>query len=275
MTYVATPLGHACTSAAFAATLLVLFAMPAASSEDAWPGLKRDVFGDRPIAAEDGMVVLDAPGTADDPSLVPITVRVPPSVRQNLKSLTLIIDKNPMPIVASFAFGPAAGRGGERFLSTRVRFDSFSHVRAILETEDGNLHMASKFVAAAGGCAAMDAKDPAVEAEGLGRMIVKTFEPALSSSPLWSAQVMLKHPNANGMQLDPNTADFIPARFVNAMTVTRASEVVFKMTNGGGSISTNPNFRFSFGRGPENDLDVAITDTSGAVFTGKSAPSGS
>lgn len=275
MTYVATPLGHACTSAAFAATLLVLFAMPAASSEDAWPGLKRDVFGDRPIAAEDGMVVLDAPGTADDPSLVPITVRVPPSVRQNLKSLTLIIDKNPMPIVASFAFGPAAGRGGERFLSTRVRFNSFSHVRAILETEDGNLHMASKFVAAAGGCAAMDAKDPAVEAEGLGRMIVKTFEPALSSSPLWSAQVMLKHPNANGMQLDPNTADFIPARFVNAMTVTRASEVVFKMTNGGGSISTNPNFRFSFGRGPENDLDVAITDTSGAVFTGKSAPSGS
>jgi sulfur-oxidizing protein SoxY len=275
MSYATTLLGQSCTSAALAATLLFLLAVPAAASEDAWPGLKRDIFGDRPLAAEDGVVVLDAPGTADDPSLVPITVRVPPSVSQDLKSLTLIIDKNPMPIVASFAFGPAAGKGGERFLSTRVRFDTFSHVRAILETADGSLHMATKFVAAAGGCAAMDAKDPAVEAEGLGRMIVKTFEPALSSNPLWSAQVMLKHPNANGMQLDPNTANFIPARFVNEMTVTRAGEIVFKMTNGGGSISANPNFRFSFGRGPENDLDVAITDTSGTMFTGKSAPSGS
>ena len=37
-------------------------------------------------------------------------------------------------------------------------------------------------------------------------MIVKTFPPALESSPIWSAQVMIKHPNANGMQLDINTA---------------------------------------------------------------------
>ena len=41
------------------------------------------------------------------------------------------------------------------FRSTRVRIDSFSHVRAVLETEDGTLHMATKFVAAAGGCGAM------------------------------------------------------------------------------------------------------------------------
>ena len=30
------------------------------------------------------------------------------------------------------------------------------------------------------------------------------------------------------------------------------------------SISTNPNFRFTFGRGADNNLDVAITDTDGA-----------
>ena len=55
----------------------------------------------------------------------------------------------------------------------------------------------------------------------------------------------------------------------------RAGELVFKMTNGGGSISANPYFRFSFGRGGDNDLDVAITDTSGTVFTARSIPSGS
>ena len=122
-------------------------------------------------------------GTAEDAALVPLTVRVPPSVKQNLKSLTLFIDKNPDPKVATLNFGPAAGNGGERSFSTRVRIDNFSYVRAVLETEDGTLHMASKFVAAAGGCAAMQAKDPDSETVDLGKMIVKTFPPALECEP--------------------------------------------------------------------------------------------
>ena len=124
------------------------FCSPAAAKaeEDVWPTLKQQTFGDRAIA-EDGMVVLEAPDTAEDAALVPLTVRVPPQVTQNLKSLTLVIDKNPDPVIATLSFGPAAGTGGERSFSTRVRIDSFSHVRAMLETEDGSLHMATKFVA--------------------------------------------------------------------------------------------------------------------------------
>ena len=67
------------------------------------------------------MVVLEVPGTAEDAALVPLTVRVPPQVTQKLKSLTLFIDKNPDPKVATLHFGPAAGKGGERSFSTRVR----------------------------------------------------------------------------------------------------------------------------------------------------------
>ena len=255
-----------------AAGALALFAAPAArAEEDVWPTLKQQNFGDRPIAAEDGMVVLEVPGTAEDAALVPLTVRVPPSVTQDLKSLTLIIDKNPSPVVAVLTFGPAAGKGGERNFSTRVRIDMFSHVRAILETQDGTLHMASKFVAAAGGCGAMQAKDPDTENVDLGKMIVKTFPPALDANPIWSAQVMIKHPNSNGMQLDINTANVIPARFVKDVIVKRDGEVVFSMESSF-SISTNPNFRFTFGRGSQNNLDVAITDTNGAVFTARSEP---
>ncbi len=259
---------------ALAAALLALAIPSAKAEEDVWPSLKQATFGDRVIAAEDGMVALDAPVTADDASLVPITVRVPPEVKQALKSMTLIIDKNPSPVVATFTFGPAAGTGGERSISTRVRIDNFSHVRAILETEDGTLHMASKFVQAAGGCAAMQAKDPDTENEGLGKMLVKTFPPALSTAPLFEGQVMLKHPNSNGMQLDIGTGGYIPARFVKEMTVKRGHDLVFRMESSF-SISTNPNFRFTFGRGGDNELDVAITDTDGTVFTAKSQPSGS
>jgi sulfur-oxidizing protein SoxY len=119
--------------AAFALSLLVT-ASPVRAAEDVWPTLKQTTFGDRDIKAEDGKIVLDAPTTAEDASLVPITMRVPPEVRDSLKSLTLIIDKNPNPVVAKFSFGPAEGAGGERSISTRVRIDNFSHVRAILET---------------------------------------------------------------------------------------------------------------------------------------------
>jgi sulfur-oxidizing protein SoxY len=257
---------------ALAASLLL---SPAVKADiDDWQVLKQQAFGDRAILAEDGFVVLEAPQVAEDASLVPLTVRVPPEVTQKLKSLTLFIDKNPDPKVATLHFGPAAGSGGERSFSTRVRVDSFSHVRAVLETEDGTLHMATRFVAAAGGCGAMQAKDPDAETVDLGKMIVKTFPPALDQSPIWSGQVMIKHPNSNGMQLDIHTANVIPARFVKEMIVKRGGELVFDMESTF-SISTNPNFRFTFGRGSDNSLDVAITDTDGTKFDAKSAPSGS
>ena len=267
-----TRLGYAAGAAALATVLLL--GPVAKADEDVWPALKQQAFGDRAIQTEDGMVVLEIPGTAEDAALVPLTVRVPPRVAQTLKSLTIFIDKNPDPKVATLHFGPAQGTGGERSFSTRVRIDNFSYVRAVLETEDGVLHMASKFVAAAGGCGAMQAKDPDSETVGLGKMIVKTFPPALDASPIWSAQVMIKHPNSNGMQVDINTANVIPARYVNQMIVKRGGELVFDM-DGTFSISTNPNFRFTFGRGADNNLDVAITDTDGAKFAAQSEPSGS
>jgi sulfur-oxidizing protein SoxY len=259
--------------AALAGGVLVA-ASGARAEEDVWPTLRQTTFGDRAIQAEDGKILLDAPPTAEDASLVPITMRVPPEVRDNLKSLILIIDKNPNPVVAKFTFGPAEGSGGERSISTRVRIDNFSHVRAILETEDGTLHMATKFVAASGGCGAMNAKDPDTENVDLGKMLVKTFPPALSTAPLFEGQVMLKHPNSNGMQLDIDTGGFIPARFIKEMTVKRGNDLVFRMESTF-SISTNPNFRFTFGRGGDNELDVVMVDTDGAVFTAKSHASGS
>jgi sulfur-oxidizing protein SoxY len=257
-----------------AASTLAFQPFVAVADEDDWVSLKQQAFGDRQISAEDGVVTLDAPYTADDPALVPLTVRVPPEVKQKLKTLTLFIDKNPDPIVAKITFGPAAGVGGERSFSTRVRIDNFSHVRAVLETEDGQLHMATKFVAASGGCGAMQAKDPDSETVDLGKTMVKVFPPAIESSPVWVGQVMIKHPNSNGMQLDIKTANIIPARFVKDVRVKRDGELVFQMQSTF-SISTNPNFRFTFGRGPNNSLDVAVTDTDGAVFTAKSEPSGS
>ncbi len=134
--------------------------------------------------------------------------------------------------------------------------------------------MTTKFLAAAGGCAAMQAKDPEADVAGMGKTIVRTFPPALRSNPIWAGQVMVKHPNHNGMQLDINTAKFIPAHYVKEMTVKRDGDLVFKLDSTF-SISTNPNFRFTFGKGENNELDVVIVDTKGAEFSAQTQTSGS
>jgi sulfur-oxidizing protein SoxY len=262
--------------AAIGLAALALSALPNAASagDDDWPAIDRTVFDNKPVQKEDGVVALDVPEQVQDAALVPITVRIPPDVTQPIKALTIVIDKNPMPVVARFTFGPAQGSGGERRISTRVRVDNFSHIRAVVETADGKLHMTTKFIAAAGGCAAMNAADPTAENQGLGKLIVKTFAPPVSETPIFEGLIMLKHPNNSGLQIDPNTGDYIPARFVNHMVVTRDGVLVFDM-QGGASISANPYFRFTFGRGHDNQLAVRITDTKNTVFVGRSEPSGS
>lgn len=257
-----------------AALALSVLAVPASAKEDLWPLLKEQAFGDRPIQEDSDMVVLETPQKVEDAAIVPLTVRIPPHVKDKLKSLSIFIDNNPDPKVATLTYGPAAGTGGERSFSTRVRVDNFSHARAVLELEDGSLHMATRFLAAAGGCAAMQAKDPDADVTGMGKTIVRSFPPALQSSPVWAGQVMIKHPNHNGMQLDINTAKFIPEQYVKEVRVERDGELVFKL-DGTFSISTNPNIRFTFGKGEENDLDVVIVDTDGTKFEGSTSSQGS
>jgi sulfur-oxidizing protein SoxY len=256
--------------AMIAAGLMTQFSATARADEDLWPSLQRDVFGSRPISENDGIVTLYAPQRAEDAAVVPITIRVSPSVKGSVKSIVLIIDKNPAPVAATFTFGPAAGAGGgERRMSTRVRIDTHSYVHAVVETAEGTLHMAKAFVKASGGCAAPAPKDADSATADLGKTIVKSFDPALESTALREAQIMIKHPNTNGLQMDPETRAYIPARFIRDITVTRGADVVFKAETGI-SISANPNFRFTYANAKENAIDVISVDTDDTPFVAHS-----
>ncbi len=253
--------------------LLGVALVPAQSraEDDPWPGIRKDIFQDRPIAEEDGAVTLEAPIRADDAALVPLTVRMAAGDAQNIKSLTMVIDKNPSPVIATFAFGAGSGEGA-RMLSTRVRIDMYSNVRAIIETSDGRLHMATKFVKAAGGCSAPALKDADDALASVGKMQVKTFAARPGEPP--EAQVMIRHPNYSGMQMNQLTGLYIPAKFVEEIEVKRGGDLVFRMT-GGISLSEDPNIRFSHAEGPARPIEVTATDTDGRVFTARSAEAGS
>lgn len=245
-------------------------ASAARADDDPWPDIQSSIFDSRQIIENDGTVTLEAPKQAEDAAIVPLTMRIPASTG-DVKSLTLVIDKNPAPVAATFYFGEAAGTG-ERMLSTRVRVDRRSNVRAVIETADGTLHMATKFVRASGGCSAPAGKDPQAALVDLGKMRITTFDrPTASGTPLNTreAQVMIRHPNFTGMQMDRKSFLYTPARFVEELEVKRDGDLVFRM-EGGISISENPNFRFTFAAAADETLEVTAKDTDGAVFAAKS-----
>lgn len=261
------------------ALALALFAgMPVsfAADEDPWPGIAKDVFNGRQIA-DTQEIVLDAPYRAEDAGVVPISVKLPAALAEKVKKLTLIIDKNPMPVVAAFTFGAAAGNG-DRVISMRVRFDNYSNLRAIAETSDGQLIMANRFVKAAGGCSAPALKDADQALANLGKMNVKMLEEAQSSGsskPMKEAQLMIRHPNYSGMQMNQLTGLYIPAKYVQQIEVKRGGELVFSLESGI-SISEDPNIRFTYGAGAAGDgVEVTAKDSDGNVFTGRAEPKNS
>ncbi|MGL4397181.1 MAG: quinoprotein dehydrogenase-associated SoxYZ-like carrier [Hyphomicrobium sp.] len=247
-----------------------------AADDDPWPGIRKDVFADRAID-ETTAITLDAPYRAEDAGVVPISIKIPAELAANIKKLTLVIDKNPAPIVAAMTFGSAAGVG-DRVISTRVRFDMYSNLRAIAETNDGKLLMVSRFVKAAGGCSAPALKDADQALANVGKMQIKMLdsEQSAGSTPaMKEAQLMIRHPNYSGMQMNQLTGLYIPAKFVREIEVKRGGELVFKLETGI-SISEDPNIRFTYGTGAAGDaIEVTATDTDGRVFTGKAEPKNS
>ncbi len=250
-------------------------ALAPASAETAtsavWQGLHKDLFGGREVLDAKDMISMDAPIRAEDAAVVPITIKMPASFAANVKSLTLVVDQNPSPVVAAIKYGAAAGTG-DRMLSTRIRMDQYSDVRAIAETTDGKLYMISKFVKASGGCSAPAAKDAEEAAKSLGKMQIKKFVSKEGDALTPEMQFMIKHPNTTGMQMDQLTGLYTPARYVNKIEVKSGADVIFSM-EGGISISEDPNFRFTHGGKAGDPVEVKAEDSDGASFAGQLAPS--
>lgn len=239
-----------------------------------WNSIRKEFYDGREIA-ESKLVVVEAPDKAEDASVVPVTIYLNAEVAENIKSLRVFIDNNPMPLVGSFSFGRAAGVGSKT-ISTRVRFDSFSYIRAIAETEDGRLFMDTHFVQAAGGCSSPAIKDATEAAANAGQMNIKKiaaqrFASSRNQSMVTAeGQVMLKHPNYSGMQMDPGTGQYIPAKYVRSIDVSRGGELIFHM-EAGISLSTNPNVRFTYGSVEGETLEAKAEDSDGATFNAVSA----
>ncbi len=256
--------------ALFAAASLA--AGPLFAAEDTWAELKEDIFGDRPILDGTDWVQLEAPYRAHDAAVVPIDIAAlrPQEKERYIKSITLVIDENPAPVAAVFHLGKSIGLAS---LSTRVRVNAYSHVRAIAEANDGQLYMVTRFVKASGGCSAPAAKDPDEAHASMGKMKLRQFtSPAVSDpakpqmSELREAQIMIRHPNHSGLQMDQITRYFIPAHYVSDIEVRQGDEVILAV-EGAISLSEDPSIRFHYLPNGSSEIEVKIEDTEDQVFT--------
>ena len=229
-----------------------------------WPLIKNKYFKDKPILTDaDKWLILEAPKRAEDAATVPLTITSlkPQTASSYIKDLYIVIDNNPEPYSADFHLNPNMNKVD---LTVRMRFQEYTIVRAIAEMNDGSLHMVSRFVKASGGCSAPAQKDPAAMQARLGKMQIRMRKPEINQEVL--AQVIISHPNYNGLQFDQKTRQYIPAHYVKNMTVSYGDKQLFSVDMGI-SFSEDPSVRFMFKPQQHGALKAVVTDSQKQVFT--------
>ena len=225
-------------------------------------GLRERIFGDRAITLSDDVITLKAPSRAEDPAVVPLKIKAAfaQSEQRYIKTVYVVIDQNPVPLAGTFHF---TGKSGRADLALRVRVNAFTPVRAVAETNDGQLYMSKSFVKASGGCSAPVPADLSRALTGAGKMHMRTLGLALNEPT--RAQLKIKHPNISGMQLDFATNQYLPAHFVEKINVSFNGEPIMTAETDL-AISTDPSFGFYFVPDRQGELEVEIIDTQKQAF---------
>jgi sulfur-oxidizing protein SoxY len=238
------------------------------AADDPWPGLVRDAFNGRAIEDGSSMLTFDLPYRAEDAAIVPLTVRtsLPAGDPRRVNAITIVIDRNPAPVAATFTLGPHAGTSS---ISTRVRVDSYTNVHAVAELSDGKLYGVAAFVKASGGCSAPALKNADEAQANVGQMKLRQFASAGEArvGGVREAQIMMRHPNNSGLQMDQVTRLYVPAYFVRELRIWQGDDLVLFM-DGGISISEDPTIRFNYLPNGAKAFRAEAIDTEKHVFTG-------
>ncbi len=237
-------------------------------SDKAWEeNLRRQNFQERTIieGPEQNILELKAPYTAEDATIVPISVHssISQTPERYIKKISIFVDQNPMPVVGFFEFTPYSGKAD---LAMRIRVDTFSYVRAIAELNTGELYMTKSFVRAKGACSAPPPASMEDSRKLLGKMKMKVVGEVKLGEPNLM-QVQVRHPNITGMApLKVGSRVIPPAFFMDSFEVEYNGKLIVKafLTF---SISMDPSLRFYFVPEKEGVLTVKGTDTKKNTFS--------
>ena len=231
----------------------------AAEAAERWRDVATAIFGERPIEDGSGILKLITPETTMNAALVPITVEL--TGNRKVVALSVVIDNNPSPLAGTFHLGPAFA---PESLKMRVRINEFTLVHAVAETDDGKLHAVARYVKAAGGCSAPSATASADVMTRIGKMQLRRERSTDAS--LVPAQLLISHPNFSGMQQNPTTGDYTPARYLERLSVDVGGIKAFDLDTGI-SMSEDPAISFTYVAKGNGDVNVKAQDSSAAEFS--------
>jgi sulfur-oxidizing protein SoxY len=251
--------------------IAALFATVAVANEKAepnpalspyWDSIKQLTFGERtinPDARDVIRVYLNV--RADDASTVPVVVKAQIEQTDNdyIKSIYVIVERNPSPMAGVFHFTPESGRAQ---VETRLRFEDYSFVRAVAEMNDGKLYMAQRWVKAAGGCSAPNGKK--LSESLLGKMKLRFDDETITYHKPNLVQLVIRHPNESSLAANFDATQ-IP-QFVRSVKVTYGGKPVMQAEIDF-SLSDNPNFRFFFTPEEKGLLNIEVEDTHDRKFS--------
>lgn len=224
-----------------------------------WKDLQHEIFGARALQDGAGVIQIEAPEHALDAALVPVTLSL--KATRPIKSVYLVIDNNPAPLASHFTFGP---RADPRTLKLRVRVNMYTYMHAVAETTDGKLFVAQQFIKTSGGCSAPVGSDDAAALKDMGLMKLHLLGSFAPGKPV-QAQLMIRHPNFNGMQMDQITRNFTPPRFIRTIDASYDGEAVFHLDSDI-SLSTDPVITFGFVPDKKGTMKLVVRDSKDASF---------
>jgi sulfur-oxidizing protein SoxY len=238
---------------------LAALALPAAA-QSSWAALQQSYFPGKTLEAAP-FIRLTAPTRAASGDQVPFAFSIdhPMTAQRYIKSVTVLVDANPVPLTAVFHFSPESGKAE---IATRIRFESDSPVHVVAEANDGRLYVNEVTVKASGGCGGpAPAEDKVADA---GKMKV-ALDGVFKSGDINKARLLIRHPMYTGLQRDQVSHGFKPAHFIDKIDVTyNGKPVMMADTNIG--ISENPSIGFGFFADKPGTLQVVLHDNKGATF---------
>jgi sulfur-oxidizing protein SoxY len=119
-------------------------------------------------------------------------------------------------------------------------------------------------VKAAGGCSAPATK---LDADAIPNGTMRFRQFGAESGDDRELQLMIRHPNYSGMQMDQVTRLYVPAHFIASVKIWQGDDLLLRIESGI-SISENPEFRFDYRPNGATDFRAEAEDNEGSSFNG-------
>ncbi len=220
-----------------------------------WIDMRREYLGGAKVVY-DPRVVVQGPAFAEDPTAVPVSVRVDPALGR-VERISVLVDRNPIRRVLDYE--PLQALPSIAF---RFKLEQASPVRAAELAADGRWHVGGTWVdAAGGGCTVAGAtRADGSWSERLGEVSGRWFDRGAEGTRL---RVGVRHP------MDTGLVGGIPAFYLNRLSVQdgRGRELARLQTFE--PVSEDPVFSFDFAQPPEGGVRLVGGDNNGNRIAGR------